>query len=106
MGNIMAMRDENHFPNANQFLPQRWLKENHPGACPAKKATNPFVYLPFGFGARSCIGKRIAIMEINTILKRLLEKYQVEYHYGDLKYRNGFILSPVGEMKFKFIEIK
>lgn len=106
MANIIAMRDEVHFPNASEYLPERWLKGNQPDACPAKKASNPFVYLPFGFGPRSCIGKRIAVMELNIILKRLLEKYEVEYHYGDLKYRNGFILSPVGEMKFKLIEIK
>lgn len=106
MANIFAMRDETHFSNANEFVPERWLKANHPNACPAKKATNPFVYLPFGFGPRTCIGKRIATMELNIILKRLLEKYQVEYHYADFKYRSGFILTPTGDMKFKLVEIK
>lgn len=100
------MRDEEHFNDSDTFLPERWLKGNHPDACPSKKASNPFVYLPFGFGPRSCIGRRLATMEIDIILKRILEKYHVEYHYDDLKFRNGFILSPINELKFKFIDIK
>lgn len=106
MGNIIVMRDEEHFNDSDKFIPERWLKGNHPDACPSKKASNPFVYLPFGFGPRSCIGRRLAIMEIDIILKRILERYHVEYHYDDLKFRNGFILSPINELKFKFIDIK
>ena len=43
--------DEALFVNAGQFLPERWLrgKENN-------YRTDPFTFLPFGFGARSCIG--------------------------------------------------
>lgn len=106
MGNIVVMREDQHFSDGNQFLPERWLQPSHPEACAAKKASNPFVYLPFGFGPRSCVGKRLAVMEINVVLKRILEKYHVEYQYGELEYRHGFIISPThGDMRFKFTEI-
>lgn len=102
---MVVMREEQHFKDGNAYMPERWLKGNHPLACPAHKATNPFVYLPFGFGPRACVGRRIATLELDVILKRLLEKYRVEYHYPDLKYKNGPILSPVDELKFRFIDV-
>lgn len=105
MGNIYVMRDKEHFPDGGKFIPERWLKANQPDACPHKKATNPFVYLPFGFGPRTCICRRIAMMELSVILKRFLDKYHIEHHYSSLKYENGFVLTPVGDMRFKLIEI-
>lgn len=105
MANILVMRDEQYFGDSNRFLPERWLKSNQPNACPAMKPASPFVYLPFGFGPRSCVGRRLATMEMDVILKRLLEKYHVEYHYADLKYRDGFVIAPYGDLKFKFTEI-
>lgn len=53
MSNVMLHNDENHFKNPSEFLPERWLKANIPSACPEAKASNPFVYLPFGFGPRA-----------------------------------------------------
>lgn len=105
MANIVIMRDTQHFDDADNFVPERWLKSSHPNACPAKKPSSPFVYLPFGFGPRSCVGKRIADMELSVIIKRLLETYQIEYDYGEIQYRNGFIIAPYGDLKFKFIQI-
>lgn len=47
------LANEEHFKDSNQFIPERWLNEKLPDACPVSKASNPFVYLPFGFGSRS-----------------------------------------------------
>ena len=46
-------RDENLYPNANEFMPERWLRENK-----SEQAIHPFTTQPFGFGARSCLGKQ------------------------------------------------
>ena len=49
---LSTMRyDEALFVNAGQFLPERWLRDRE-----NKYRTDPFTFLPFGFGARSCIG--------------------------------------------------
>ena len=45
-------RDESIYPNAARFLPERWLHENR-----KKEETPPFASLPFGSGARSCLGR-------------------------------------------------
>jgi cytochrome P450 len=41
-----AVKDE-QFPNAREFKPERWESSTH----------SPFAYLPFGKGARSCLGQ-------------------------------------------------
>ena len=48
---IFDLTSDKIFPNGKEFLPERWLRdesENHSRA----GVTNPFTFLPFGFGAR------------------------------------------------------
>ena len=52
ISNYNMGRDESIYPNANSFFPERWLRENK-----AEEEINPFASLPFGYGARACIGK-------------------------------------------------
>lgn len=105
MANMLLQNEEKYFKQSKEFIPERWLKESMPDACPASKATNPFVYLPFGFGPRSCIGRRFAELEIYSLVARIFSQFRVEYDYGPLKYRNSFVISPIGDMKFKLIDI-
>ena len=53
LSNYNMGRDENIYPNANSFVPERWLRENK-----TEEETHPFASLPFGYGARSCLGMR------------------------------------------------
>lgn len=105
MGNSVLQNEEKYFKECDKFLPERWIKANHSDACPHNKSSNPFVYLPFGFGPRACIGRRFAELELSVLLTRLLHKYRIEYHYEQYKYRSSFILTPIGELKFKMIDI-
>ena len=54
----MALQDEN-FRNAQQYLPERWIKGD-----PLESHHHPYVVLPFGFGTRMCIGRRLAELEM------------------------------------------
>lgn len=67
MASIILQNDPKYFSEANKFIPERWLREN---AEKSDKLSNPFVYLPFGFGPRSCIGRRFAELEINVMLAK------------------------------------
>lgn len=69
MGSVTLLKDENFVEQADEFIPERFLKEAQPG-CPNAKDIHPFIMLPFGFGARACIGRRFAEMEIEVLTIR------------------------------------
>ncbi|XP_028847492.1 sterol 26-hydroxylase, mitochondrial-like [Denticeps clupeoides] len=63
--------DEKIFPEAHSFQPQRWLR--------GEKQLNqhPFGSVPFGFGVRACLGRRVAELEMYLLLSRLMKHYEV-----------------------------
>ena len=56
-------RDPSQFPEPNTFRPARWLGEG--------PAPHPFASLPFGFGKRSCMGRRLAELELQMALAQV-----------------------------------
>ncbi|KAL7989810.1 hypothetical protein Chor_012476, partial [Crotalus horridus] len=56
-------RDEKYFSDPNSFQPERWLQKN--------ASHHPYASIPFGFGKRSCIGRRIAELEVYLALARV-----------------------------------
>lgn len=68
MGNGIIQNDEKYFEKADKFLPERWIR-NEKGEVGAK-STHPFVYMPFGFGPRTCVGRRFADLEMEILLMR------------------------------------
>nr|XP_040226445.2 cytochrome P450 4d2-like [Anopheles coluzzii] len=66
MLNIYVMQnDPQYYPDADQFRPERFLQE-----------PPPYSYLPFSTGVRSCIGQRFAMLEMKTVLVRLLSRFR------------------------------
>ncbi|KAK7068012.1 hypothetical protein SK128_023820 [Halocaridina rubra] len=57
-------KDENLFHRAKEFIPERWSRDKPLGDI------HPFAHLPFGFGPRMCLGRRIAEQELYTFLTR------------------------------------
>ncbi|KAH8320006.1 hypothetical protein KR074_011040, partial [Drosophila pseudoananassae] len=105
MGVLELSNSDEYFAKSADFLPERWLKaDSAPGvqACPEARSRNPFVYLPFGFGPRTCIGKRIAELEIETLLVRLLRSYKISWlPESPMQYESTIILAPCGDIRFK-----
>ncbi|MBV8531826.1 MAG: cytochrome P450 [Candidatus Eremiobacteraeota bacterium] len=54
------------FPQPDRFDPDRWLRDEPP----------PFAYVPFGGGARRCIGEDFARTEAATVLQVLLRQWR------------------------------
>lgn len=108
MGVLELSNSDEYFASSAQFVPERWLKSDSDvdvdvKACPEARSRNPFVYLPFGFGPRTCIGKRIAELEMETLLARLLRRYKISWlAETPLQYESTIILSPHGDIRFKF----
>uniref|UniRef100_A0A3Q3A756 Cytochrome P450 family 27 subfamily A member 3 n=1 Tax=Kryptolebias marmoratus TaxID=37003 RepID=A0A3Q3A756_KRYMA len=65
--------DENIFPDSHTFLPQRWLRGGDD-----KFRQHPFGSVPFGFGIRACLGRRVAELEMYLLLSRLIKHYEVK----------------------------
>lgn len=105
MGLMMMHTDEKQFAQAQKFIPERWLKDNVDPQCPHSKDAHPFAYLPFGFGARMCVGRRLAELEIEVLVSRIIRDYKIEWNYPDLKIKSVLVNIPDGDLKFKLTEV-
>jgi cytochrome P450/GrpB-like predicted nucleotidyltransferase (UPF0157 family) len=65
---MMLHRRRDFFPDPDRFDPDRWLGPEPP----------QFAYVPFGGGARRCIGEDFALTEIAIVLKALLLRFRFE----------------------------
>ena len=59
MGTAYIIQSDRFFRNAREFDPSRWDREES-----GEDVVDPYAFLPFGFGARMCIGRRTAEQEI------------------------------------------
>ncbi|XP_053689443.1 cytochrome P450 9e2-like [Sabethes cyaneus] len=64
-------RDPKYYPNPDKFDPERFSDER-------KGAINAGAYIPFGIGPRNCIGSRLALAEVKTILYYMLLSFSFE----------------------------
>lgn len=70
MATAVIQNDTEYFPKTEAFIPERWIKGDPLYEETKMNGNNPFVFQPFGFGPRSCIGRRFAEMEILVMLSR------------------------------------
>lgn len=103
MSAFVLQKEDKYYPNADKYEPERWLKRDGTPA-PAKSA-HPFIFLPFGYGPRMCIGRRFAEMQIETLIVRILRDFQVEWHHPDLKFTMKSANVPDGNLTFTFKDI-
>jgi len=59
------------YPNPLEFRPERFAPD-------AERKYSPYEYLPFGGGARLCLGQPLAMMEIKVALSILLQKFRLD----------------------------
>ncbi|XP_005093691.1 cytochrome P450 3A29 [Aplysia californica] len=64
------MKDPEHFPDPDNFMPERFLNDD-------KQAANIISFLPFGFGPRQCIGLRLAMLELKMAVVHMLKHVEV-----------------------------
>lgn len=64
----VAHRDEKIFPEAESYIPERWLGENG-------KELQPY-FISFSAGARGCIGRNISYLEQTVLLASVVHRYE------------------------------
>ena len=74
-------RDSRYFQDPNSFRPERWLRN-----CKTKQhqVQEPNAFLPFGVGVRSCIGRRVAEMQMQFLLARVCDVSHVKIEFRNL----------------------
>lgn len=99
LNNFTMGRDEKMFPNPEQFEPERWMRD-----AKEKSDINSFASQPFGYGARSCVGKRISEAELQVFTCLMVKRFRLEYigkpQTGEIKP----ILTPKEPLRFAFHE--
>lgn len=101
MGVFQNCRDPEIFPDPNTFMPERWLR----GDPEEKKSLHNFAWLPFGFGSRMCLGRRVAELEMHLLTARLVQKFKIVP--GDdtpLKEVTSGLLKPDRPVSIKLID--
>ncbi|KAL2081019.1 hypothetical protein ACEWY4_022872 [Coilia grayii] len=93
--------DEKVFPNPHAFLPQRWLRGSD-----KQLNQHPFGSVPFGFGIRACLGRRVAELEMYLVLSQLVKHYEVrpDPEGTTVKPITRTLLVPATPMNLQFLD--
>jgi cytochrome P450 len=81
--------DPDVFPDPDRFLPDRFLGE---------QPSRAYSFIAFGGGTRRCLGGRLALLEIRTLLAQLLMRFALEPARGHERHerwrRSGITYVP------------
>jgi cytochrome P450 len=82
---------EDIYPEHKQFKPERFLEKSY----------SPYEFVPFGGGARRCIGDALAQFELKLTLATILSKYELDLasQKPEKPKRRGVTLTPAGGIK-------
>ncbi|KAJ8732686.1 hypothetical protein PYW07_015285 [Mythimna separata] len=96
--NMVASRLPQYVKDPLNFKPERWLRgsENY-------ENIHPFLSLPFGFGPRSCIARRLAEQNICITLIRLIREFNIKWMGDELGVRTLLINKPDKPVSLSFI---
>ncbi|MEA2451249.1 MAG: cytochrome family [Thermoleophilaceae bacterium] len=80
-------RLEMNYPRAGEFRPERFLEDDPP---------DTYTWIPFGGGIRRCLGASFALMEMRTVVRRVLERTELEAvgHRHEQIERQGITMVP------------
>ncbi|KAK3568945.1 hypothetical protein QTP86_020623 [Hemibagrus guttatus] len=94
--------DETIFPEPHTFSPQRWLRKDK------QLCQHPFGSVPFGFGIRACLGRRVAELEMYLILSQLIKHYEVrpDPTGKTVKPVTRTLMAPATSIDLQFIDRK
>uniref|UniRef100_A0A336M080 CSON009392 protein n=1 Tax=Culicoides sonorensis TaxID=179676 RepID=A0A336M080_CULSO len=72
-------RSAKYFTKPNKFNPDRFDAEL------TAEDRNPYIYQPFSSGLRNCIGQRFAMLEMKTVLVKLLSTFEIKLADNDFE---------------------
>jgi len=91
----LTLQREDLYPNPKEFRPERFLERKY----------SSFEFIPFGNGARRCIGEALALYEMKLVLATILFNYQLEYADSrpETLRRRGVTLAPARGVQMRML---
>ncbi|MBD1804559.1 cytochrome P450 [Microcoleus sp. FACHB-SPT15] len=88
----LTHRREDLYPEPEQFKPERFLERQF----------SAYEYLPFGAGARRCIGLAFAQFEMKVVLAKILSRFELALadNREVRPTRRGLVTAPSGSIRF------
>lgn len=83
----LTHRHPQYWSNPHAFDPSRFAPE-------IARQQPPYTYLPFGGGARNCIGTAFAQVEAKVVLARILQTFDLRFVGGKVSPKMGATLEP------------
>ncbi|XP_041056069.1 cytochrome P450 [Carcharodon carcharias] len=95
-------QDDNEFTQPSSFKPHRWLRSE------GEKQHHPFASIPFGFGTRTCLGKRVAELEMYSVTLQLIKLFEIRPDPSGnvVKPKTRTLLFPGSPINLQFIDRK
>ncbi|OJD35553.1 cytochrome p450 [Diplodia corticola] len=75
----VIQRDERYFGRANDFVPTRWIA----GSPEAGLLHDRSAWFPFQLGTYYCVGQKLAMWELKSVLARTIAKFEVSFADGE-----------------------
>lgn len=83
--NILGlMHNPKYYESPEVFNPERW-------AIPGAQSAEPYSFIPFSAGPRSCIGKYMALMETKIIMIKFLNSFELSRTEVPLRLKVKFL---------------
>jgi cytochrome P450 len=98
---LVLMTDERYFPQGDKFITEQWTNDR------PDLLLDRVVYIRFGYGVHSCVGKQLALNEIRLTISRVAKDFNVTFgaSYDETKFveewRDYGILQ-IGKVYLKF----
>ncbi|KAK0182082.1 hypothetical protein PV327_000251 [Microctonus hyperodae] len=94
---FMLHRDPRHFPQPENFIPERFL--------PSAPKPPAFAYIPFSAGSRNCIGWKFATMVVKVSIISLLRAYEIQSvdSTNDLRLISSIVLINADGVQLKIL---
>nr|XP_016942919.1 probable cytochrome P450 4e1 isoform X1 [Drosophila suzukii] len=86
LGLLMLGYNDRVFKDPHKFRPDRFDLEK-PG---------PFEYVPFSAGPRNCIGQKFALLEIKTMVSKIIRNFKVLPALDELVSKDGCVSTTLG----------
>ncbi|XP_036771169.2 sterol 26-hydroxylase, mitochondrial [Manis pentadactyla] len=99
----VVSRDPSTFSEPESFQPHRWLRNSQSDNL---RSQHPFGSVPFGYGVRGCLGRRIAELEMQLLLSRLVQQYKMVLapETGEVRSLARIVLVPDKKVGLRFLQ--